>query len=1076
MFIRSVVFTFTCISLSGQVLITELMYDLPGTDSPNEFVELFNPSETDSVDLRGWRIRDRYSTDALVDSGYGLTLPPGGYALILEGDYSPATGIYAPLLPEGTVLIKVDDASIGNGLAGSDSLYLIDSTGTVVDSLGWSDVAPDGYSLEKVRLFHPNRPANWRASRDSLGTPGRPNSVLPLAVDGELLPDRLFLNPTVLAPGETTLLQLAVTNSGLEPFTSTVEVQFQETVILTHSLPVMEELDTVELVLEVGPFPSGYDTLDLVLHVAGDLNNENNSGEVTVGVRFPPGILTLNEFLPKPGDGQSEFVELVHIGTAPVQLADWQIRDNRTGTDFRLRSHLVQPGEFLVIAPDSTLLSVLPARTPLLVPAGGFPSLNNSGDEIHLLDPFRTPHDSLTYTSEWGLFTGVSLEKRFPHLPSADPDHWEPAVAPSGMTPGAVNSITPLELNGALIPHSIRFDPPFPTPDETSTVTVPVVNLGVTPLTAPVICRYESAELGRADVASLMLAETTTVVISLPPFPSGIHPLQFQLELPGDLDPADNETWDTLRVSYPFGVVRLNEFMARPNNDQTEFVELVSLIEVPLVGWSISDNSLSRRRIPETVLHPGDYLVLAADSAIIAALNPSARVRIPRGGFPALNNAGDAIYLYDHTGTPIDTLHYDAAWPVVPEQSTEKLRPEFPSAVAANWGVTTAASGSTPGTSNAIALFDVDGALAGDSLFHEPRYPTADQVLTLYVPVRNAGVSTIAGNLTVEEADEEIADGEVPELPAGDMMVVSITVPPLAPGRHVLTVALQVPGDLNPDNNLAVDTVQVSYPFAAVVLNEFLAVPDTHQTEFIELISFSTLDLSGWGIGDATGVIRRLPPLIAPANTPVVIAADSSLLLDNGNRFPGTVPLDGFPSLNNQQDALFLYDPTGTVIDSLRYDDSWPLRFGRSTEKFQPEYPSADPIRWAVAVNPAGMTPGAVNSVYFTALPERGSIDYSPNPFSPDGDGIDDVLIIQYNLPFEQAVAKLEIFDMVGRKIAAPIWNVHLPQAGVLTWDGKRSNGETARIGIYIVRFRAKDPLTGKTWENVQTVVLAKRL
>lgn len=30
------------------------MYDLAGTDSPNEFVEIFNPSETDSLNMDGW--------------------------------------------------------------------------------------------------------------------------------------------------------------------------------------------------------------------------------------------------------------------------------------------------------------------------------------------------------------------------------------------------------------------------------------------------------------------------------------------------------------------------------------------------------------------------------------------------------------------------------------------------------------------------------------------------------------------------------------------------------------------------------------------------------------------------------------------------------------------------------------------------------------------------------------------------------------------------------------------------------------------------------------------------------------
>ena len=40
-FISPIIVLFQSITFSQQILITEIMYDLDGIDSPNEFVELF---------------------------------------------------------------------------------------------------------------------------------------------------------------------------------------------------------------------------------------------------------------------------------------------------------------------------------------------------------------------------------------------------------------------------------------------------------------------------------------------------------------------------------------------------------------------------------------------------------------------------------------------------------------------------------------------------------------------------------------------------------------------------------------------------------------------------------------------------------------------------------------------------------------------------------------------------------------------------------------------------------------------------------------------------------------------------
>jgi len=1063
------------IPLCAQVLITEVMYDLDGIDSPNEFVELFNPSTTDTVNLAGWQVRDKSSTDAIVDSGFGLELPPLGYGLLFEGDYNFYTGIYADSIPPGVILMKVDDSSIGNGLSTSDSLYLIDSSGTTIDSLGWTDIVPDGFSLEKIRLNYPNTPNNWRASKDSLGTPGAPNSVLPQPVDGEILPDSLAFSPAVILPGELAMLSITITNQGLNTMTGELTISWLGNTLETLSVPTMNPLDTLTLTALLGPFPSGAQTTVATLVIPTDGDTTNNEASVILGVRYPVGTITINEFLPQPANGQTEFVELIYHGDVSVDLQGWRVTDNNVGLAYQLPETMVAAEEFIVVAHDSALINIVPSGVKYLIPQNGFPSLNNSADEIRVFDPFETLIDSLSYTNHWGYSAGISMEKILPYYPSEDSASWLPAIDSVGMTPGRINSVTPLALDGALHSTGIKFTPQFPQPDEQVTAIVTVVNEGIDPFASTLLVYWNSTLLAQATVPTLVMAETTQVSLTLPPFPSGNQLLLFMLDLPGDLNPANNSYTDTLHVRYPFGVVQLNEFMAKPNNDQVEFVELVSLIDTRLEGWSISDNKKSGHRLPAVQVQGNDYLIIAADSALLPLAPPGVPFLIPARGLPALNNSGDALYLYDMTGTVIDSLNYDSQWPLADERSTEKIRPEFTSFNPRHWKVSTAQVGMTPGALNSVALFDVDGALLPDSIGHQPQYPRPNEQFRILVPVVNVGVTDFNGNVTVEEQDEELASATVPNITPSETTLVTLHLEPLPPGEHVLQLVLSGSGDMNPANNTAHDTILVSHPFGIVIINEFFCRPDSNQTEFVELYTSRQIELKNWSLSDNTQRPHVFPTVTLLPDSYLVVSTDSSLLQEFPEIQTLVVPPEGFPSLNNSSDAIYLYDATGAIIDSLVYEETWPITDGRSTEKFRPDFTSNDPQRWGLAVNEEGMTPGTINSVYFGSLPDKGSLLLTPNPFSPDGDGIDDILNIHYRLPFSQATVRVEIFDVIGRTIATPYWNRYIPEEGILTWTGKRANGRAARTGIYIVKVTARDVATGKHWEKIQTVVLAKR-
>lgn len=417
------------------------MFDLEGTDNPNEFVECFNLSPTDTVDLARWKIADLWSTDSLKNVGKGTKLAPLSYAVIFEGDHDIANGIYTNLVPDTALVLKVDDNSIGNQLSRQDSVFLIDEKGDTVDRHGWEDILAPGYSRERILLHQPSTASNWAVSFDSLGTPGFVNSRTPLEIDGAVFDETITHDPLFPKPDETISLYLPVYNLGSQAVDGIVRVKESDELLFTGVFKALDEGDSAILDAELSPLPSGDHTFTVSLDVEGDLDLSNNAAEYRVTVSFTGRVLTLNEFHYAPDPDVSEFVELVNTSQEAVNVGGWVISDRDTAVAGLLPEKTIPSGEYVVVSHDSTLLSHIPLGTHLLVPEKGFPSLNNDGDAIYLLEPTGHLMDSLTYTQDWGGAGGRSLEKLNPLLESHVKSNWGTCVAVEKMTPGAQNSI-----------------------------------------------------------------------------------------------------------------------------------------------------------------------------------------------------------------------------------------------------------------------------------------------------------------------------------------------------------------------------------------------------------------------------------------------------------------------------------------------------------------------------------------------------------------------------------------------------------------------------------------------------------
>jgi hypothetical protein len=96
------------------------------------------------------------------------------------------------------------------------------------------------------------------------------------------------------------------------------------------------------------------------------------------------------------------------------------------------------------------------------------------------------------------------------------------------------------------------------------------------------------------------------------------------------------------------------------------------------------------------------------------------------------------------------------------------------------------------------------------------------------------------------------------------------------------------------------------------------------------------------------------------------------------------------------------------------------------------------------------------------------------NVFSPDNDGVDDSLSIQYSFTESKGRLTVTIYDMIGKVIRKLIDEKINDKSGIIFWDGKNEKNQIAPIAIYIIFLQYK---TNKSVITEKTsTVLAKKL
>ena len=279
-----------------------------------------------------------------------------------------------------------------------------------------------------------------------------------------------------------------------------------------------------------------------------------------------------------------------------------------------------------------------------------------------------------------------------------------------------------------------------------------------------------------------------------------------------------------------------------------------------------------------------------------------------------------------------------------------------------------------------------------------------------------------------------------------------------------------------------------------LVINEVLFNPEVGGSDFLELYNRSSkvLDLKGLILVNQT----LNPPQIKPIAIEKLIFPNQYIVLteqprDILSKYIAKNPVDLFqqdlPTFEDKEGniGLFINEGTTTIrIDELDYSADWHNALlndknGVALERINPNLPTQNEGNWQSAASEVGYgTPTYKNSQQILtsgASVSNNIFSLSSTHISPDGDGFEDILQINYTTPTDGFSATIHIYDANGRLINKIAQNQLLSTVGSFKWEGTTLDGLKAGIGIYVLWMEYVN-LEGIVGQEKKAIIVAEKL
>ncbi|MFH1822367.1 MAG: lamin tail domain-containing protein [Patescibacteria group bacterium] len=344
---------------SNEIIITEIFPNPEGSDTDEEFIELFNKGERE-VDLTGWKLGDESKSKYTIKNNENsednnLIIKAKDYLVIYRSESkialnntSDSVKLYQPLKDELLVSIKYEKAIEGWSYCNT----LIDTNGSRIATNNWE----------------------W----SEIVTPGEENIIKtinhPPIVDF-YFPDEILVSEPTIFDGSDCFDE--------DADELTFSWDFGDGIKLELASPE-------HTYFKIGSYA-------IKLTISDGVNEVEKEKIIKVNSSLSPLLsqdketsfeglskVIINEFLPNPegSDTDGEFIELKNIGEEKVNIINWQLDDSEGGSrpyEFITDTWLDINSFFLIERPESGL------------------ALNNTTDVVRLYNDFNELIDEAEY-------------------------------------------------------------------------------------------------------------------------------------------------------------------------------------------------------------------------------------------------------------------------------------------------------------------------------------------------------------------------------------------------------------------------------------------------------------------------------------------------------------------------------------------------------------------------------------------------------------------------------------------------------------------------------------------------------